>query len=74
MADAVAGSRLQGFTAFVRESYHEIRYKTTWPDVAQIRQASIAIIVFVLAIGLLITLMDLVLRLVLVAGIPSLFR
>ena len=73
-ADAVAVGRWRGFATFVRESYHEIRYKTTWPDVGQVRQASIAIIVFVLAVGLMITAMDLVLRLVLVTGIPSLFR
>jgi preprotein translocase SecE subunit len=74
MADAVAVSRWQSLTTFVRESYHEIRFKTTWPDVPQVRQASIAIIIFVLVIGLLITLLDLILRLVLVQGIPSLFR
>jgi preprotein translocase SecE subunit len=73
-ADAVAMGRGQRFVTFVRESYHEIRHKTTWPDMPQVRQASIAIIVFVLLIGLLITLLDLVLRLVLVQGLPSLFR
>jgi len=74
MADAVAVSKWQALTTFVRDSYHEIRHKTTWPDVPQVRQASIAIIIFVLVVGLLITLLDLVLRLVLVQGIPSLFR
>jgi preprotein translocase SecE subunit len=74
MAEAVAVSKWQAFTTFVSESYHEIRHKTTWPDVPQVRQASIAIIIFVLVVGLLITLLDLVLRLVLVQGIPSLFR
>ena len=73
-ADAVAVGKWQGFVTFVRESFHEIRYKTTWPDVPQVRQASIAIIIFVLLVGLLITVLDLVLRLVLVQGIPSLFR
>ena len=73
-ADVATVSRWQSITTFVRESYHEIRYKTTWPDVPQVRQASIAIIIFVLLVGLLITLMDLVLRLILVTGIPSLFR
>ena len=74
MADAVAVGRWQSITTFVRESYHEIRFKTTWPDVGQVRQASIAIIIFVLLVGLLITVLDLVLRLILVTGIPSLFR
>ena len=73
-ADAVAVSKWQGLVTFVRESFHEVRHKTTWPDMPQIRQASIAIIIFVLLVGLLITLLDLVLRLVLVQGIPGLFR
>lgn len=60
--------------AFVRDSYHEIRHKSTWPDFPQVRQASIAIIIFVLLIGLLITLLDLALRGVLITLIPSLFR
>ncbi len=73
-ADAVAMSKWQTFTTFARESYHEIRTKTTWPDAAQVRQASIAIIIFVLLIGLLITLLDTVLHGILVRLIPSLFR
>ena len=60
--EVVTVSKWQQVTTFLRESYHEIRYKTTWPDVAQVRQASIAIIIFVLIIGLVITLLDLVLR------------
>ena len=55
-SDAVAMSRWQSFTSFIRESFHEIRHKTTWPDLPQVRQASIAIIIFVLLIGLVITL------------------
>jgi len=58
--------------AFVRDSYTEIRHKTTWPDFPQTRQASIAIIIFVLAIALMISLMDIVLNLVLVNFLPSL--
>lgn len=73
MGTAATPSRWNSFATFVRESFHEIRYKTTWPDVGQIRQASIAIIIFVLIIGLLITLLDLVLRGVLIQLIPSLF-
>jgi preprotein translocase subunit SecE len=42
--------------------------------VAQVRQASIAIIVFVLIIGFVITLLDWILRGLLVQLIPSLFR
>jgi preprotein translocase SecE subunit len=59
--------------AFLRDSYIEIRTKTTWPDVPQVRQASIAIIIFVLAIGMLISILDVLLNLVLVTFIPSLF-
>ena len=74
-ADAVATeSTWQKLGAFVREAYHEIRFKTTWPDMPQVRQASIAIIVFVLLVGLLITLLDLVLRGVLVNWLPSILR
>ena len=72
--DVVTVSKWQGFVAFVRDSFTEVRHNTTWPDMPQIRQASIAIIIFVLLIGLLITLLDLVLRLVLVQGLPGLFR
>ena len=63
----------QRAVAFVQDSYHEIRHKSTWPDFPQVRQASIAIIIFVLLIGLLITLLDLALRGLLVQLIPSLF-
>jgi preprotein translocase subunit SecE len=47
--------------------------KITWPDRQQLRQATIAIIVFVAVLGLLIYVMDLVLQNVLVQLIPSLF-
>ena len=72
--DVVVASKWQGVVAFVRDSFHEIRHKTTWPDMPQVRQASIAIIIFVLLVGLMIALLDIVLRLVLVQGIPGLFR
>ena len=73
-AEADATSKWQGLVNFVRESVHEVRHKTTWPDFPQVRQASIAIIIFVLIVGALITLLDLVLRGVLVYGIQGLFR
>jgi len=72
--EAVAQSRWQSTLTFMRESYHEVRHKTTWPDFAQVRQASIAIVVFVLIIGLVITLLDAALRALLVQLVPSLFR
>ena len=72
--DVVTVSKWQGFVAFVRDSFNEVRHKTTWPDMPQVRQASIAIIIFVLLIGLVITLLDLALSGVLIRLIPSLFR
>jgi preprotein translocase SecE subunit len=73
-AEAVAVSRWHQFITFVRESFHEVRYKTTWPDVGQVRQASIAIVIFVLIIGLVITILDTILGLLLQTLVPSLFR
>ena len=70
--EVVAVSRWQATVAFLRDSYHEIRTRTTWPDFPQVRQASVAIIIFVLAIGLVITVLDTLLNLVLVRLIPSL--
>ncbi len=67
MASLVA--RASEFLSDVRT---EMR-KVTWPDRTQLRQATVAIIVFVLLIGLIIWLMDLVLQGVLVRAIPSLF-
>ena len=71
--ELVAVGRWQSTVVFLRDSYHDIRSKTTWPDLPQVRQAAIAIIVFVLAIGLVISLLDVLLNLVLVNLIPSLF-
>ena len=69
-------ARLQAFVSntggFLADVRNELN-KVTWPDRAQLRQATIAIILFVLAIGGLIALLDLILQLVLVRGIPSLF-
>jgi preprotein translocase SecE subunit len=74
-AEAVARPSLPArLVAFVQDSFHEVRHKTTWPDFQQVRQASIAIIVFVLVVGAMITLLDLALRGVLVYGIQGMFR
>jgi len=70
--DVVTVSWWQRAVAFVRDSAHEIRHKTTWPDVPQVRQASIAIIIFVLLIGLVIAALDLALSGILIRLIPSL--
>ena len=84
MADAVArtggsgtpaapepgwGSRLVTF-------YHGVvaeMKKVTWPDRPQVQQATVQIIVFVLIIGAMISLLDLVLQGLLIRGIPALF-
>jgi preprotein translocase subunit SecE len=47
--------------------------RVTWPDFPQVRSATIAIIIFVLIIGLLITALDAVLQGLLIKLIPSLF-
>jgi len=47
--------------------------KVTWPDVPQVRSATIAIIIFVLVLGLVITILDAALQGILVKLIPSLF-
>ena len=57
---------------FLTDVRTEMR-KVTWPDRTQLRQATVAIIIFVLLIGLVIFLMDWILQGVLVRGIPSLF-
>jgi preprotein translocase subunit SecE len=63
---------LRQVPTFLGEVRQEMR-KVTWPDRTQLRQATIAIIVFVLLIGAVIALMDLALQAILVRGIPSLF-
>lgn len=72
-ADAVAP---KGFVARTRDFYQEVvaeMRRVTWPDWPQVRQLSIGVIALSLFIGLIIWLMDLILQLVLVRGIPSLF-
>ena len=48
----------QNVVTFYHQSVAELK-KVTWPDAAQIRQATIAIIVFVLLLGLVIWVLDL---------------
>jgi preprotein translocase subunit SecE len=57
---------------FLQEVRNEMR-KITWPDRAQLRQATIAIIVFVLVIAGFIAILDVILQAVLVRGLPALF-
>jgi preprotein translocase subunit SecE len=70
------GGEAPGFVSRLVAFYHgvmaEMR-KVTWPDLPQVRSATIAIIIFVLLLGLAITLMDFALQGILIKGIPSLF-
>ena len=74
MADTAAAreslpGRLIGF-------YHNVvaeMRRVTWPDRDQVKDSTIKLIIFVLIVGGVISLMDLVLQGVLVRGIPSLF-
>ncbi|MGQ0641640.1 MAG: preprotein translocase subunit SecE [Gemmatimonadaceae bacterium] len=59
--------------AFYRETMAEMK-KVTWPDKTQIRQLSIGVVVLSLFVGLLIFVVDWLLQLILVRGIPSIFR
>ena len=73
---AEAAERVETGVARVTTFYHEVVQelkRVTWPDRPQVRQATIAIILFVLFVGVVIYLMDLVLQGVLVRLIPSLF-
>ena len=72
-AEVTTTGRVQGVVAFYHGVVAELR-KVTWPDVAQVRQATILIIIVVLLIAALISILDVVLRGLLVTLIPSLFR
>jgi preprotein translocase subunit SecE len=65
-----------GFGGRLVSFYHGViaeMKKVTWPDITQVRQATISIIIFVLILGLLITILDFALQGILIRGIPSLF-
>ncbi|MFI5232061.1 MAG: preprotein translocase subunit SecE [Gemmatimonadales bacterium] len=56
--------------------YHDVMgemKKVTWPDLPQVRQLSLGVILLSLFIGGLIAIMDVVMQQVLVRWIPSLF-
>jgi len=60
----------------VIQFYHEVQEemrKVTWPDRAQLKDTTIKIIIFVLFIGAVIGVIDLILQMILVQGIPNLF-
>jgi preprotein translocase subunit SecE len=75
---AVATAQVEKQNIFARLAtlYNEVvveMKKVTWPDVGQIRQLSIGVIMLSLFIGFVIWFMDLILQQVLVRWIPSLF-
>ena len=66
----------ESFPARVANFYHEVvteMRKVTWPDREQLKDTTIKIIIFVLLIGAVLGLLDVLLQLILVQGIPSLF-
>ena len=76
MAVEVA-TRAPSFPAKVANFYQEVvteMRKVTWPDRAQLKDTTIKIIIFVLFIGTVLGIVDVLLQLILVEGIPSLFK
>ena len=69
---ASRGSWWSRLVAYYHGIIAEMR-KVTWPDRPQVQQATIAIIIFVLLLGLVIYLLDAALSAVLVRLLPSLF-
>ena len=76
MATTTEVAERPGFVARVNTFYHEVMTElrtVTWPDRPQTIDATWRIIVFVLFLGLVIWVIDLILQGVLVRLIPSLF-
>jgi len=65
-------STARGIPSFYRSVVMEMK-KVTWPERPDVQRATIAIIIFVLLLGLFIYLIDALLGYVLVTLIPSLF-
>ena len=63
---------VQGLPAAYRSVMAELR-RVTWPDLTQIRQASVHVILLSLFIGGVIAIMDFTFQQVLVKWIPQLF-
>ena len=66
-----AGGFMRAVATFYNDVVAEMR-KVTWPERPEVQRATVAIIIFVLLVGLAIFLLDLVLSGVLVRLIPSL--
>jgi preprotein translocase subunit SecE len=66
----------RSFPGRLVQFYHDVQdemRKVTWPDRAQLKDTTIKIIIFVLFIGAVIAIIDVVFQAILVQGIPSLF-
>ena len=66
----------ESFPARVASFYQEVvaeMRKVTWPDREQLKDTTIKILIFVLFLAAVLGLVDLLLQLILVQGIPSLF-
>ena len=72
MAENVIVRSVGTTNTFLREVQQEMK-KVTWPDRAQLRQATIVILVFVGIVGLVIFAMDWILQLLMLRLIPALF-
>jgi preprotein translocase subunit SecE len=73
---AVEVVQRQSLPSRVVQFYHDVQdemRKVTWPDRNQLKDTTIKIIIFVLFLGAIIGVIDLILQLILVQGIPSLF-
>jgi len=68
---AMAAAR--GIPSFYQAVMAEMR-KVTWPELKDVQRATVAIIIFVLVLGLFIFLLDMALQTVLGRLIPSLFK
>jgi len=76
MAVEVA-TRAPSFPVRVANFYQEViaeMRKVTWPDREQLKDTTIKIIIFVLFIGAVLGVVDVLLQLILVEGLPSLFK
>ena len=76
MATEVVAAESPSLPKRIVTFYHDVMAemkKVTWPDVPQVRQLAIGVIILSLFIGGLIALMDVILQQVLVRWIPSFF-
>ncbi len=69
---AAATAFMQRTVTFLTEVRAELR-KVTWPDRPQLKQATIAVSIFVLIIGIIIWVMDLIFYSAFVRLLPAIF-